>query len=171
MRDTMSDILPNNEPSESATVEEALSQEPSFLQKNKLVVSIVSAVLVIAVGVGGFVLTRPSPAQPYLDKVCAAFDGLKVSETSNNEAKALYSAQKSLLDQAQALDPEASTEVAAAMEQFSQYIDKVSTTNFQIALSMTLKDFTKLTELTAQIDRDSAIGKSAVTQMDAACGR
>ena len=93
MRLSMSEIRPNNDSAENEIIAETPSVQPSFFQKNKLLVSIVSAVLVVALGVGGFLLTRPSPAQPYLDKVCQAFNGLQIVKTSYDEAKELISEQ------------------------------------------------------------------------------
>jgi hypothetical protein len=167
----MSEILPNNDSVENEIATEAPSAEPSFFQKNKLVVSVVSAVLVVALGAGGFLLMRPSPAQPYLDKVCAAFNGLKISETSNTEAKALISAQESNVKLANSLDREASIEVNKAFEDFQTYSQKVSTNNLRFAIAVTLKDFSGLGDISKQIDLDSAYGKSAVELMDTACGR
>ncbi len=167
----MSEILPGNESSENELTKAVATSEPSFFQKNKLVVMIVSAVLVVALGVGGFILTRPSPAQPYLDKVCEAFNGLKISETSNNEAKALISAQESNVDLANQLDSSASIEVNKAFEEFKTYSEKVSSTNLRFAIAVTLKQLSSLSEISKQIDEDSAYGKSAVALMDTACGR
>ena len=147
------------------------SAEPTFFQKNKLVVSIVSGVAVVALGIGGFLLMRPSPAQPYLDKVCQAFDGLKISDTSNNEAEALISAQESNIDLANQLDPEASIEVNKAFDEFKVYEQKVSTTNMRFAIAVTLRNIAGLSDISKQIDIDSAYGKSAVALMDTACGR
>jgi hypothetical protein len=56
----MSEILPNNDSAENEITPETPSAEPSFFQKNKLVVSIVSGVAVVAIGVGGFLLLKPS---------------------------------------------------------------------------------------------------------------
>jgi hypothetical protein len=167
----MSEILPNNDSAENEITTEAPSAEPSFFQKNKLVVSVVSAVLVVALGAGGFLLMRPSPAQPYLDKVCAAFNGLKISETSNTEAKALISAQESNVKLANSLDREESIGVNKAFEDFQTYSQKVSTTNLRFAIAVTLKDISGLGDISKQIDLDSAYGKSAVELMDTACGR
>ena len=171
MRISMSEILPNNESAENEIAVETPSAEPSFFQKNKLVVSIVSAVAVVALGVGGFLLLKPSPAQPYLDKVCAAFNGLEISKTSNNEAKALISAHESNIDLANQLDPDASIEVNKAFEEFETYTQKVNTTNLRFAIAVTLRNIASLTEISKQIDIDSAYGKSAVSLMDTACGR
>jgi hypothetical protein len=167
----MSEILPNNDSVENEIATEAPSAEPSFFQKNKLVVSVVSAVLVVALGAGGFLLMRPSPAQPYLDKVCAAFDGLKISDTSNNEAEALINTQKSNIELANSLDPEASMAVNKAFEEFKTYEQKVSTTNMRFAIAVTLRNIAVLSDISKQIDIDSAFGKSAVQLMDTACGR
>lgn len=167
----MSEIIPNNDSSESDVPVGDPVAEPTFFQKNKLVVSIVSGVLIVALGVGGFILTRPSPAQPYLDKICAAFDGLKISETSNNEAKALISAQESNMELANRLDLAASLEVDRAFEDFKTYADKVSTTNMRFAIAVTLNNIASLGDIGKQIDIDSAFGKSAIGLMDTACGR
>ena len=167
----MSEILPNNDSAENEITTETPSTEPSFFQKNKLVVSAVSGVLVVALGVGGFLFLRPSPAQPYLDKVCAAFNGLKISETSNTEAEALISAQESNIELANSLDPDASMQVNEAFEDFKTYEQKVSTTNLRFAIAVTLKNIASLSEISKQIDIDSAYGKSAVESMDTACGR
>lgn len=167
----MSEILPNNDSSENDIAVEIASAEASFFQKNKLVLSVVSAVLVVALGIGGFLLLRPSPAQPYLDKVCEAFNGLEISKTSNNEAKELISAQESNMDLANQLDRDASIEVNKAFEEFETYTQKVSTTNLRFAIAVTLKNIASLSEISKQIDIDSAYGKSAVSLMDTACGR
>ncbi len=167
----MSEILPNNDSAENEITTEAPSTEPSFFQKNKIVVSVVSGVLVVALGVGGFLLMRPSPAQPYLDKVCAAFDGLQISETSNTEAEALISAQESNIELANSLDRDASMQVNKAFEDFKSYEQKVSTTNLRFAIAVTLRNIASLSEISKQIDIDSAFGKTAVESMDTACGR
>ncbi len=167
----MSEILPNNDSSENDIAVEIASAKPSFFQKNKLVLSVVSAVLVVALGIGGFLFLRPSPAQPYLDKVCEAFNGLEISKTSNNEAEALISGQESNMDLANQLDREASIEVNKAFEEFETYTQKVSTTNLRFAIAFTLKNIASLSEISKQIDIDSAYGKSAVSLMDTACGR
>lgn len=171
MRLSMSEILPDNDSVENEITTESPSTEPSFFQKNKLVVSVVSAVLVVALGVGGFLLLRPSPAQPYLDKVCAAFNGLKISETSNTEAESLINAQKSNIELANGLDPDASMQVNKAFEDFKTYEQKVSTTNLRFAIAVTLGQLSGLGDISKQIDIDSAFGKSAVELMDTACGR
>ena len=167
----MSEILPSNDSSENNISVGIASPETSFFQKNKLLVSVLSAVLVVALGIGGFLLLRPSPAQPYLDKVCEAFNGLEISKTSNNEAKELLSAQESNMDLANQLDRDASIEVNKAFEEFETYTQKVSTTNLRFAIAVTLKNIASLSEISKQIDIDSAYGKSAVSLMDTACGR
>ena len=167
----MSVFEPGSESSDGDLIPAPLQSKPSFFQQNKLPVTIVSAVLVLALGIGGFLVTRPSPAQPYLDNVCEAFNGLDFDERSYNDNKALLDAQKSNLDQAQRLDMEASSQVAAALSDFSDYMDQVSTTNFSIALAMTLGDTTRLNQLMDQIDRDGEVRDAAVVMMDAACGR
>jgi hypothetical protein len=96
---------------------------------------------------------------------------LKISETSNTEAKALISAQESNVKLANSLDREASIEVNKAFEDFQTYSQKVSTNNLRFAIAVTLKDFSGLGDISKQIDLDSAYGKSAVELMDTACGR
>jgi hypothetical protein len=167
----MSENLPAHDSEDEGLIEESAPQTPTFFAKNRVLVSIVSLVLVAALGTGIFIASRPSPAQPYLDKVCAAFAGLDIGETSNNEAKALISAQQSNIDLANRLDAEAAIEVDAAFEEFSDFADQVGSTNFSLALAVTLKNYSRLTELLKQIDEDSALGESAVATMDTACGR
>jgi hypothetical protein len=167
----MSVFEPGSESSDGDLIPAPLQPKPSFFQQNKLPVIIASAVLVVALGIGGFLMTRPSPAQPYLDNICVAFDGLDFDERSYNDNKALLDAQTSNLDQAKQLDMEASSQVDAALSDFSDYMDQVSTTNFSIALAMTLGDSNRLNELIDQIDRDSEVRDAAVAMMDAACGR
>ena len=167
----MSVFDPGSESSDGDLIPAPLQSKPSFFQQNKLPVTIVSAVLVIALGIGGFLMTRPSLAQPYLDNVCEAFNGLDFDERSYNDNKALLEAQTSNLDQAERLDMEASSQVAAALSDFSDYMDQVSTTNFSIALAMTLGDTSRLNELMDQIDRDGEVRDAAVVMMDTACGR
>jgi len=167
----MSVFDPGSESSDGDLIPTPLQSKPSFFQQNKLPMTIVSAVLVVALGIGGFLVTRPSPAQPYLDNVCEAFNGLDFDKRSYNDNKALLEAQTSNLDQAERLDMEASSQVAAALSDFSDYMDQVSTTNFSIALAMTLGDTSRLNELMDQIDRDGEVRDAAVVMMDTACGR
>jgi hypothetical protein len=167
----MSEILPNNDSAEIEVITEAPEAEPSFLQKNKLIVLIVSAVLVVALGVGGFLLTRPSPAQPYLDRVCQAFNGLNINKTSSNQAKALIDAQESNVDLANRLDFSASIEVDKAFEDFKTYTEKFSSTNLRFAIAVTLGQVDRLKDIGKQMDIDTAYGESAIELMDTACGR
>jgi len=168
---SMSEILPNNDSAESEVITEAPKAEPSFLQKNKFIVSIVSAVLVVALGVGGFLLTRPSPAQPYLDRVCQAFNGLNINKTSSNQAKALIDVQESNVDLANRLDFSASIEVDKAFEDFKTYTEKFSSTNLRFAIAVTLGQVDRLKDIGKQMDIDTAFGESAIELMDTACGR
>lgn len=171
MRISMSEILPNSEPAENEVAGETRSAEPSFFQKNKLAVSIVSAVVVVALGVGGFLLMRPSPAQPYLDKVCQAFNGLQIGKTSYDEAKELISEQESNMDLAIALDREASLEVNTAFEDFENYAQRFRSTTVRFAVAVALSELGDLGDISKQMDRDSAFGKSTIALMDTACGR
>jgi len=167
----MSEILPNNDSAESEVITEAPKAEPSFLQKNKLIVSIVSALMVVALGVGGFLLTRPSPAQPYLDRVCQAFDGLNINKTSSNQAKALISVQESNVDLANRLDFSDSIEVDKAFEDFKTYTEKLNATYLRFAIAGTLGRVDLLKDIGKQMDIDTAYGESAIELMDTACGR
>ena len=168
---SMSEILPNNDSAEIEVITEAPKAEPSFLQKNKLIVSIVSALMVVALGVGGFLLTRPSPAQPYLDRVCQAFNGLNINKTSSNQAKELISVQESNVDLANRLDFSASIEVDKAFEDFKTYTEKFSSTNLRFAIAVTLGQVDRLKDIGKQMDIDTAYGESAIELMDTACGR
>ena len=171
MRLSMSEILPNNDSAENEIIAETPSVQPSFFQKNKLLVSIVSAVLVVALGIGGFLLTRPSPAQPYLDKICQAFNGLQIGKTSYDEAKELISEQESNMGLANALDAKASIEVNRAYEDFENYAQKTRTTMIRFAVALALRQLDDVDDISKQMDRDTAYGKSVIALMDTACGR
>ena len=82
-----------------------------------------------------------------------------------------YTVQTINMDTAKSLDPEASSQVAAAFASFNDYVSKKQSTNIRIALAVSFQDTARLGELLKQIDLDSAVGKAAIIQMDAACGR
>lgn len=167
----MTENMPMSETPESELNTELAPSTPTFLQQNKLVLFIVSAVLVVTLGAGAFFIFRPSPAQPYIDKICAAFDGLALDKQSYNENKVLLDAQKLNLEVANELDSKASIEISAGLREFGSYIELVNLRNLRTVVAMQLNDLSALEEVIKQIDEDAEVGKAALGTVDTACGR
>ncbi len=127
-----------------------------------------SGVLIIVL-LGGYLLTKSSPAKPYLVAACQSLNPISFGDQNLDDNKALLSDVESDIEIASTLDASAAAPFKKITSDLETIISATAANNMQFAIMVTLRNYSNIKSIQNELDRISGLGDALEIDIDAAC--
>lgn len=125
--------------------------------------------LLIVVLVGGYMLTKSSPAKPYLISACQSLNPISFGDQNLNDNKALLGDVESDIEIASGLDASAAAPFKQIVSDLETVISATEANNLQFAIMVTLKNYSKIKSIQNELDRITGLTDALEVDIDTAC--
>ena len=145
-----------------------LAQMLSTTQGKAILGGSLAGVLVIAL-LGGYMLTKSSPAKPYLITACEKLNPIDFGKQNKDENDALLSDVEGDIDIASTLDAAAAAPFKQITSDLETMISATDANNMQFAIMLTLKNYSNIKSIQDELDRIIKLGEALEADIDTAC--
>ena len=129
--------------------------------------SLVGLLIIAFLGVS--MLTKSSPAEPFLISACEKLDPVDFGKTNKEDDEALLSDVEVDIDTAATLDAGAAAPFKQITSDLETIISAVDANNTQFAIMLTLKNYSNIKSIQDELDRIIALGDALEVDIDTAC--
>ena len=145
-----------------------LAQMLSTTQGKAILGGSVAGLLIIAL-LGGYMLTKSSPAKPYLITACERLNPIDFGKQNKDDNETLLSDVQSDIATAATLDEGAGAPFQKIATDLQTIISATDANNMQFALMLTLKNYSNIKSIQDELDRIIALGDALEVEIDSAC--
>jgi hypothetical protein len=137
--------------------------------KGKAILASAVAGVVLVGGLGAVLISKKSPAFPYLVSACAELEPVIFKKNNTAADEALASRVSSEIQTAESLDPEAAAAMSNILADFKKMNEDSARNNLRFSLMVSLSNYSLLSTIQAEIDRIIAEGERLEREIDIAC--
>ena len=129
--------------------------------------SLVGLLIIAFLGVS--MLTKSSPAEPYLITACERLNPIDFGKQNKDDNETLLSDVESDIDTAANLDAGTAAPFKQITSDLETIISATDANNTQFAIMLTLKNYSNIKSIQDELDRIIALGDALEVDIDTAC--